>query len=152
MQLAVYVGMVHRAEETLATAFRQVEKGHVDESDVAHMCHTLATWCDDHVERLRPVADRYGEMGVEEPERLHADGLSSTRTGPVGLLRDLQDLYLLATLVDSSWLLITQAAQGARDPELLDVAQHCEQETGRQLTWLTTRMKVAAPQALLVAG
>ena len=51
MQLAVYVGMVHRAEETLAAAFRQVEQGHSDEADVAHMCHTLATWCDDHVER-----------------------------------------------------------------------------------------------------
>jgi hypothetical protein len=151
MQLAVYVGLVHRGEQTLADAFRQVAAGHADEVDVAHTCHTLATWCDDHVGRLDPVARRYGEMNVAEPERLHADGLAETRTGPVGLLRDLQDMYLLATLVQSSWLLITQAAQGARDDELLAVAQHCQQETERQITWLTTRMKVAAPQALLVA-
>jgi hypothetical protein len=37
------------------------------------------------------------------------------------------------------------------EPALLAVAQHCQQETERQITWLTTRMKVAAPQALLVA-
>jgi hypothetical protein len=151
MQLAVYVGLVHRGEQTLADAFRQVESGHADEVDVAHTCHTLATWCDDHVERLDPVARRYGEMAVAEPERLHADALTETRTGPVGLLRDLQDLYLLTSLVDSSWLLITQAAQGARDDQLLAVAQHCQRETERQITWLATRLKVAAPQALLVA-
>jgi hypothetical protein len=151
MHLAVYVGMVHRGEQTLAASFRQVESGHGDEADIAHTCHTLAVWCDEHVRRLGPIADRYGEMAVDEPERLHADGLAEVRSGPVGLLRDLQDLYLLATLVHTSWLLITQAAQGARDHDLLDVAQHCQQETERQLTWLTTRMKVAAPQALLVA-
>ena len=38
---------------------------------------------------------------VDEPERLHADGLTSTREGEIGLLRDLQDLHLLATLVQT---------------------------------------------------
>ena len=151
MQLAVYVGMVHAAEQTLADSFRQVGEGHAAESDVAHMCSTLAGWSDDHVQRLQPVADRYGEMGVTEPARLHAEGLSETRSGPVGLLRDLQDLYVLAALVQSSWTVVLQAAQGARDRELLGLAQFCESETDRQMTWLTTRIKQAAPQALLVA-
>jgi hypothetical protein len=146
MQLAVYVGMVHAAEQTLADSFRQVGEGHAAESS------TLAGWCDDHVQRLQPVADRYGEMGVTEPARLHAEGLSQTREGPVGLLRDLQDLYVLAALVQSSWTVVLQAAQGARDHELLEIVQHCESETDRQMTWLTTRIKQAAPQALLVAS
>jgi hypothetical protein len=151
MQLAVYVGMVHRGEQTLAESIRQVGTGHGDEADIAHTCHTMAAWCDEHVTRLAPIADRYGETAVDEPERLHAEALAEVRSGPVGLLRDLQDLYLLATFVHTSWLLITQAAQGARDHDLLEVARHCQQETERQLTWLTTRMKAAAPQALLVA-
>lgn len=151
MQLAVYVGLVHRSEQTLAHSFRQVGHGHTEEADVAQTCDMLATWCDQHVDRLGPVADRYGEMGVSEPERLHADGVGEARSGPVGLLRDLQDLHLLATLVDTSWLMVVQAAQGARDHELLEIAQRCEQETRRQLTWLQTRMTSAAPQALLVA-
>jgi hypothetical protein len=152
MQLAVYVGMVHQGERTLADSFRQVGQGHAAEAEVAHTCRTLATWCDEHVQRLGPVADRYGEQDVAEPARLHAEGLSETRDGPVGLLRDLQDLHLLTTLVHTSWTVIIQAAQGARDRELLAVAQSCDAETDRQLTWLTTHIKQAAPQALLVAS
>ncbi len=38
-----------------------------------------------------------------------------------------------------------------RDRELLDVVARCEGETAIQLKWLRTRMKQAAPQALVVA-
>jgi hypothetical protein len=148
--LATYVGLVHRGEQTLAESFRQVGEGHAAEADVTHMCETLATMCDRHVERLGPVARRYGEVEVEEPARLHAEGLSTTRQGGVGLLRDLQDLHLLASLVSTSWTVVEQAAQGARDIELFEIAQQCGRDTSRQLGWLTTRLKAAAPQALLV--
>ena len=95
--------------------------------------------------------ERYGEQkDVDEPERLRADALSSTRQGGIGLLRDLQDLHLLATLVQSTWIVIAQGAQGLRDPQLLEVATTSNAETSRQLTWLNTRMKQAAPQALIV--
>jgi hypothetical protein len=46
---------------------------------------------------------------------------------------------------------VGQAAYGARDEELLGVVKACEQETAIQLKWLRTRMKQAAPQALVVA-
>jgi len=57
----------------------------------------------------------------------------------------------MATECDLSWTLVGQAAQGARDRELLGVVQNCEQESATQLKWLQTRMKQAAPQALVVA-
>ena len=152
MQLAVYVGMLHTGERTLADSFRQVGRGHAEETDIPHTCQTVAAWSDEHVRKLQPVADRYGELDVAEPERLHAEGLSTTREGPVGLLRDLQDLYLLTSFVQCSWTVVLQAAQGARDHELLEIAEQCMGETDRQLTWLTTRIKQAAPQALLVAS
>lgn len=48
--------------------------------------------------KLLPIVDRYVEQTPDnEPERLHADSLSETRSGPVGLLRDLQDVHMLAT-------------------------------------------------------
>lgn len=98
------------------------------------------------------MAERYGEDGSDdEPERLHADGLSETRGGPVGLLRDLQDLYLLATLVDATWTVVEQAGSALRDKELLSAVEKCQAETQQQISWLKTRMKQAAPQALLVA-
>jgi hypothetical protein len=67
------------------------------------------------------------------------------------LLRDLQDLYLMATECDITWTMVGQAAQGARDTDLVEVVKACEGETATQLKWLKTRMKQAAPQALVVA-
>ena len=42
----------------------------------------------------------------------------------------------MATECDIAWTLVGQAAQGARDRELLDVVQRCEGETAIQLKWL----------------
>ena len=152
MKLPVYLGLLHKAEATLAESYRQVAQGHGEEPDVHFLCLTLAKQCDAHEQALKPIVDRYGETGeADEPERLHADGLSSTRSGAVGLLRDLQDLYLLASLVDITWTVVKQAAQGLRDEELLEVIQKCDSETHTQIGWLSTRMKQAAPQALIVA-
>ncbi|GAA3336521.1 hypothetical protein GCM10020358_08990 [Amorphoplanes nipponensis] len=117
-------------------------------------CEALAAFSDEHVRRLTPIVERYGEQrhggDVAEPERLHADGLAQVRSGPVGLLRDLQDLHVLGTLVQTTWTAILQAAQGLRDRELIAVAEQAGGETARQLSWLNTRLKEAAPQALIV--
>ena len=58
----------------------------------------------------------------------------------------------MASACDISWTMIGQAAQGARDEDLLAVVEDCEGQTANQLRWLTTRMTQAAPQALLVAS
>jgi hypothetical protein len=154
--LATYVGLLHKAEQTLADSFRTVGEGHAQEVDVFHMCSTLAAMSDEHVRMLAPVADRYGEEAsgheVDEPERLHADGLAQARTGAIGLLRDLQDLHVLATLCQTTWTVVHQGAQGLRDRELIGVVEDANRSTSRQLTWLTTRLKAAATQALLVAS
>lgn len=153
MKLSVYLGLLHKSEGTLAESFRQVAGGHGHEPDVHFLCLALAAQCDAHQEALAPIIDRYGEIDDDdEPERLHAQGLSETRSGPVGLLRDLQDLYLLASLVDITWTMIKQAAQGLRDTDLLDVVTDCDGQTTTQLKWLQTRMKQAAPQALIIAS
>ncbi|MEP9364915.1 MULTISPECIES: hypothetical protein [Nocardioides] len=149
--LSTYVGLADRSEQILAESFRAVGLGHARAVDVFHTCNLLAEMCDRHRRQLAPIAERYGEDDIEEPERLHADGLAQARDGEIGLLRDLQDLHVLATLVQTTWTVIAQGAQGLRDAELLDVATTANEETSRQLTWLNTRMKVAAPQALIVA-
>jgi len=148
--LSVYVGLAHHSEQTLAEALRTVGQGHAAEPDVLFACQALAQLSQDHLEELAPIAARYGEDEVEEPERLHAAGMAETRSGGIGLLRDLQDLHLLATLVHSTWTVVAQGAQGLRDPQLADLADRAGADTARQLSWLTTRMKVAAPQTLIV--
>lgn len=151
MHLATYVGLLETGERTLAASYRQVADGHADEPDVHYTCLQLAGQCDEHSAALGPVVQRYGDAPEDEPERLHADALAETRSGGLGLLRDLHDLYVLATYVDITWTLVGQAAQGARDAHLIDVVARCDGETTTQVSWLRTRLKQAAPQALLVA-
>lgn len=55
-----------------------------------------------------------------------------------------------AAAVQTSWTAVVQAAEGARGRELLDVATACTSEASRRPAWRNTRMKSAAPQALLV--
>jgi hypothetical protein len=136
---------------TFAKSYPQVAEGHSEEADVRRICQQFAGQCDHHEEQLRPFTDRYGSHPSGEPERLHADGLSNTRSGGLGLLRDLHDLYLLASYLAMAWMVVGQAAQGARDQELIRAVQACDKELESQQQWLMTRMKAAAPQALLVA-
>lgn len=150
MQLAHYLGLLHRGEVELAAALREVAEAHGDEPDVRGICLKVASGCDTHAERLEPFARRYGEEEDEEPERLHSELFRGTRTGGLGLLRDLHDLYLMACQCDMAWTLVGQAARGARDADLLAVVRACEGETATTLKWLSTRMKAAAPQALVV--
>jgi hypothetical protein len=152
MHLAHYLALMERAETALADAFVKVAGAHGDEPDVHHICQRLARQCVEHAQRLGPFVARYGENAPEEPERLHAQLFTGTRAGPLGLLRDLQDLYLMASQSDICWTVIGQAAQGARDTELFALVQDCENQTALQVSWLRTRMKQAAPQVLVVAA
>jgi len=151
MHLATYLGLLDSSEHVLAHAFRQVADGHGDEPDIEHLCRFFADQAERHLADLVQVAERYGEQRETEPERLHAAEFGGIRHGGVGLLRDLQDLYVLASLVDITWTAVGQAARGLRDRELIEVVGRCENDVTRQLTWLRTRLKQAAPQALIMA-
>jgi hypothetical protein len=151
VHLAHYLGLLHRSQTNLADAFRQVGDAHREEPDIYHLCRQQAQKCDTHAQRLQPFAQRYAEDAPKEPDRLHSELFRGTRTGGIGPLRDLQDLYLMTAECDICWTVVGQAAQGVRDHELLDVVTGCEGETAVQLKWLRTRMKQAAPQALVVA-
>ena len=151
MQLAHYLGLLHKAQTNLAGAFREVADAHAEEVDVFHLCRALADQCTGDAERLAPFAERYGEDAPVEPDRLHSELFQGSREGGLGLLRDLHDLYLMAAECDMAWTLVGQAAKRLRDAPLLSVVEDCEQHTAVQLKWLRTRMKQAAPQALIVA-
>lgn len=152
MYLANYLGYLHAAERHLADGFRKVGEGHADDADVFHVCNMLAEQCEAHEEKLGPFVERYGEARTTEPDRLYHELFGETRGGGLGMLRDLHDLYVMASACDIAWTVIGQAAQGARDAELLETVEACEDQTATQIKWLKTRMKQAAPQALLAAS
>ena len=151
MHLAHYLGLLHKSQTNLADAFREVGQAHLDEPDVFHI-DRLAEQCDQHAQDLWPFAQRYSEdeaAGRARPAALEL--FRGPRSGGLALLRDLHDLYLMAAECDMAWTLVGQAAQGIRDRELFDVVQRYEGETATQMRWLRTRMKHAAPQAVIVA-
>lgn len=151
MHVGNYIGLVHASEQQLIRAFNQIADHHGDEPDIYQVCQFLATLSQQHVDALIPLIERYSEGKSDEPERLSQVLFEEPRTGSLALLRDLHDLWLLASEVQLCWMVLSQAAQGLRDKELLSTCQQHEQDTKRQLTWLITRIKQAAPQTLIVA-
>jgi hypothetical protein len=138
-------------ELELAAALRKVASAHREEPDVAMDCNKFAEQSSRHASRVEPFLGRFGSDETTEPDRMHRRLFDGTRTGPLGLMRDLHDLYLMACECDLSWSLIAQGAQAVRDNELLQAVQTCDSETALQMSWLRSRMKQAAPQALVVA-
>src|ERR687888_1812117 len=145
MRLASYLTLLRTAEQRLGDSYRFVADGHAEEPDVVATCRQFATQADHHVSTLDPVTSRYLKLPSDEPLSAQADRwgvtwLGEPRTGPLGLLRDMHDLYALAGFVDLAWTIVGQAAQAARDTELSTVVTDCESDVTRQLAWLTTRV------------
>jgi len=145
-----YLGMLHRAEEDLADALERVGAHHESEPDVPHACRLLASWSRRHVEELRPPAARLGESGDAEPDRIRRALFRGPRSGGLGLLRDLHDLWLMAGEVHLCWEVLSVAARALDDRELLDACDRLGPEADRQVAWLRTHVDRVAPQALVV--
>ena len=152
MHIASYLGMVQESEQQLARSFARVASHHVAEPDVPVTCTKLAEWSVEHLQRMKPFTKRYSRQRSREPKSLNKAMFHGPRKGGLGLLRDLHDLWLMANEVEICWTLIHQAAQSLRDRDLETTSRECAEHAKRQVAWLLTRMKQAAPQALVVAG
>ena len=151
MQVAQYLGLLEASEQKLADSFLLVANRHDREPEIRDMCKQLANWSGAHLKALAPLFERYGKEPMEEPGRVHAALFHGTRNGGLGLLRDLQDLLLLATQVRWSWVAVSHADALLHDKELEGICSGCLSETERQLAWLQTHFELAAPQALAIS-
>jgi hypothetical protein len=152
MHVGNYLGLVHQSEQQLADAFSKVADHHGDEPDILQTCQLLSSWSQEHVKALHPLIDRYSEDKSDEPERLSQTLFEAPREGSLALLRDLHDLWLLANEVQLCWIVLLQAAKALRDQELESSCEQFSHQTQRQIAWLLTRIKQAAPQSLVVAA
>ena len=144
---------LHDAEQSLGQEYRVLAERHASDHDVYHQCDTFSKQCDKHVGQIAPFVEKYdgrGDAGVwgEPVESIRERG--SADDG-LALLGDMRTLYLAAEEVLITWVMAEQSAQALRDRELLAVVRECHQDTELQVKWLTTRIKVGSPQAL-VAG
>jgi hypothetical protein len=151
MHIGRYIDLVYRTEQDLAKAFRKVAKEHGDEPDVFQTCQLLARWSDALEKEMESFVAKYKDEKDKEPDRLTQTLLKDTRKGGLALLRDLHDLYLIASEVEVCCVILKQGADGLRDEDLMAACEEVERQTKRQKLWLLTRMKSAAPQTLIVA-
>jgi hypothetical protein len=86
------------------------------------------------------LLDAAREKGAEMVGRRPETGLL--------LLRDLRELYVLASEASINWVILGQGAQAAKDAELLEAIKECHPGTLRTLKWTNTMIKVVSPQVL----
>jgi hypothetical protein len=151
MHIGNYIDMLHKSEKDLAEAFRLVAKEHGKEPDIRQTCELLASWSDELVQKIHPFAEKYGENKSKEPDRLMKTLFKEPRKGSFGMLRDLQDLWLMADEAEVCCIILRQAASGLHDKELIELCNEIEKKSKRQTSWLLTRMKSSATQTLIVA-
>lgn len=150
MRIGVYLGLLSGGEGQLAGALETVAARHGDEPDIAATCNLLAGWSRERGRALAPYIDRYDQAPDDEPLRLRVDLFHGPPSGGLGLLRDLHDLNLLASEVRLCWTILHQAARALDDQPLVALCEQGGHGADRQLAWLCTRIKAAAPQALVV--
>lgn len=153
MHVQDYLQLVLNSESQMATAFSEVSEHHKDEPDVFFMCQNLSSWSEKHVKQLEPLRMKYEKHAgkTNEPKKLKKNLFKGPRKGPMALLRDLHDLWLITKEIEISYKVLLQAAKALRDTEMETLLLTLSGETKRQSDWLLTRIKQAAPQILVVA-
>ena len=141
MKIGLLLDHLRELEAGFATELRAAAERHRDDHDVYHQCHTFAVTAERRVQKLEPVAQRYGGT---------AEWRTAVGAGSEELLQDLRTLYLRAQECAVTWVMAMQAAKAARDQELLTLATECQSDTEVQAKWFMTRIKTGAPQALVV--
>src|SRR6476646_9730363 len=136
MQVGLYLKMVKDSETDLAKAFTTVSAHHRQEPDMEASCHLLASWSRQKAESACGFIVRYGSKRDSEADHLYSDLFQGPRRGGLALLRDLHDLWLLATEAQICWTLLGQAAQALRDDELILACRENQATTTRQVAWL----------------
>jgi hypothetical protein len=152
---------LHGLETDLADEFRKVGERHAADHAIFHTAHLCAQQCEEHARRLHEVEDRYrtdlpdDENGgplqgvLEKARRGISAAAGRTKPSALLLLHDLRDLLLAAEECSITWVMLGQAAQAARDPELLALVTECHTETEIQVKWLTTMLKEKSPHVLV---
>ena len=148
--VADYLGLLREAEHEIAAAFTAVADQHTDEPDIFQICQKFAEVSKVHEQALERFTGIYGEASEHEASRVKKSLFQGPRKGGFGLVLDLHDLFLITTEAHLGWTILLQTAQALRDKEFIAACTKLGGESDGQRSWLQTRIKQAAPQALLV--
>jgi hypothetical protein len=148
---------VQRSEAELVERLRLLAEHHASDHDVYHLGHLLAVQESHHVDQLAPFLATYDARRIEVDDEAKP-GLADTlrekastllgRSEPAGLLlaRELREVYLVAQQAEIDWVVLDQTVKAVRDGDLLQLVEHCHEETEAAAKWLRTRIKVSSAQ------
>ncbi|MBT0992911.1 hypothetical protein KIN34_01220 [Cellulomonas sp. DKR-3] len=159
MRIGLALRELHRDEGDLASELLRVSDRHAVDHEIFYVARDLAVWSQDHVREIARIARDYDEdldpdAATESSlvARLRDKGseLVGRRAAPgLELLRDLREVYLMASGVSVDWELVAQAAQGLKHRELVELTGRCHAETLRQVRWANGKLKESATQVLV---
>jgi hypothetical protein len=158
MKLGMAIEELHRSENELYTVLLSMSDRHKVDHEVFHVTRDMSRWSEQHVAELA-AAGREFDLELD-PEARNVNGLLETlqqkaseltgRQSAPGLLllADLRHLYREASGTSLDWELLAQGAQGAKNKELLDLAERCHPQTLRVSRWAEGKLKESSPQVL----
>jgi hypothetical protein len=129
----VFLGMAFQGERHLAEAFKQVAQQHMAEPDIHATCRLMASWSREQAEGLKPFIAAYHKDRSKDPDGSVKNLFDGPRSGGLGLLRDLHDLWLAANEVHLDYEAVKQAAKALHDQPLAETCERHLNQTDRQL-------------------
>ena len=158
MKLDLAIEELHRSENHLVTVLTSMSDKHTTDHEVFYVCRDMAGWSRQHVAELARIGTDFDlELDPEASEdpgllsamKQRAAELVGRRSVPgLLLLADLRHLYREAAGTSVDWELLAQGAQGAKEKELLDLAERSHPQTLRIARWANAYLKVTSPQVL----
>jgi hypothetical protein len=158
MKLDLAIEELHRSENELYTVLVAMSDRHEVDHEVFHVTRDMARWSQQHVAELAEAGREFG-LGLDpeatnsqsllESLQQKASELTGRRSAPgLLLLADLRHLYRESSGTSLDWELLAQGAQGAKNKELLDLAERCHPQTLRVSRWANAKLKESSPQVL----
>ncbi|MBQ0878260.1 MULTISPECIES: hypothetical protein [Streptomyces] len=159
MKIGLLLHELHRDENDLAHELLRVSERHKVDHEIYHVARDLARWSQRHVRTLADIGERFGARLDPDPvdELKTAERLRDKASELVGRkpqvallqLRDLREVYIKAAGLAVDWEMLSQAAQGLKDTELLATVQSCHPDTLRQMRWANAKLKESSTQVLV---
>jgi hypothetical protein len=151
MHIAEYLGRAQNAEKSLVKTFQKLAKIHAFDADVVEMLEKFSLWSTQHLEFIDRLSTEFGSDSNDKPEDVSDVLFSKPHIGGFGLLQDLHGLSLLVHEAQMCWTILSQGAKSLRNSEMESMCTQCGGDLKKETMWLTTKIKSAAPQALVVA-
>jgi len=149
-QLPRVLALLLDAEQQLAEAWREMAERHSADYEVARGGKLFFRWSNEDAAQLEQMRHEFESASSDEATVIRAALFRPRDEARISLLRDIQDMLALAHYARAAATALELAAKVLQHEALGECVLHCSTRLDREIGWLQTHLKNAAPQALLV--